>query len=33
MNEMIINFNVLRTSMKNGMSSKMCGIEIITKKD
>ena len=33
MNEMIIDFNVLRTSMQNGMNSKMCGAEIVTKED
>ena len=32
-NEMIIDFNVLRTSMQNGMSSKMGGTKIITKED
>ena len=32
-NEMIINFNVLCMSMQNGMSSKMCSTEIVTKED
>ena len=32
-NEMIIDFNVLRTSMQNGMSNKMGGTEIVTKED
>ena len=32
-NEMIIDLNVLRTSMQNGMSSKMGGTKIITKED
>ena len=32
-NEMIIDFNVLCTSMQNGMSSKMGGTKIITKED
>lgn len=35
MNEMIINFNMFctSTSMKNGMSNKMSGDEIVTKRD
>ena len=32
-NEMIIDFNVLHTSMQNGMSNKMGGAEIVTKED